>query len=185
MPEKIYSRFNRPATIPEPECPMDEQRYIEKIDKNGHSYLVAGDVVPFYENIQKYKDECDVYKVLERYEAGDPVVVNRLNAQGGSFGDFSDLPTDILDIKNKLQSAEKLFNNLTLEEREACDNNVNVFLANLTKGVLPESLKKAIHPELYVETPVVSQKIENKVETAVEQSKTTINDAVNGQGGAL
>lgn len=180
MPVKLYSRFDRPKTIPEPPCPKDEQRFIEKIDKDGRKYLVEGDVVPFYANIQKYKDECDIYKILQRYESGDPDVVRRLAGQGGQYGDFTDLPTNLIDIKNKLKSAEELFNNLPLAERQACENNVNVFLANLSHGELPESLKKALG--IGVEAPV-SQTIENKIEQATEVTPTTINEAINGQGG--
>lgn len=181
----IKSRFDRPATIPAPKCPKDEQRYIEKIDKNGHSYLVAGELVPFYENMQKFKDDCDVYKILQRYENGDPDVIEKLSAKGGQFGDFSDLPTDIIDIKNKLNSAESLFNSLPLEDREACGNNVNVFLSNLTKGILPKSLQKMLAPQSQVETVQESTKLEQKVEVAAQESPATIKDAINGNGGNL
>lgn len=178
---KLYNRFERPETIPAQKCPKDEQRYIEKIDKNGHSYLVDGELVPFYENIQKYKDDCDIYKILNRYENGDPEVIKRLDTQRGQFGDFTDLPTNIIDIKNKLNSAEKLFESLPLEDRQVCDNNVNVFLSNLTKGVLPNSLQKLFAPA-EVE-PVVSTKVEEKIENASASSPATIHEAINGQGG--
>lgn len=177
---KIYSRFDRPATISAPDCPTDEQTYVEKIDKDGHSYLVKGDLIPFYDNIQKYKDECDVYKILRRYEDGDPDIISRLSSQGGQFGDFTDLPTDILDIKNKLNSAERLFNSLPLADREKCDNNINVFLSNLTKGILPDSLQKVLGVG---SSEPVSSAVENKVETVVENKPATIQEAINGQGG--
>ena len=184
MPNKIYSRFDRPETISEPVCAFEEQRYIEKIDKNGASHLVEAEMYPFYDNIQKFKDDCDVYKILDRYENGDPDVAERLNVQGGSFGDFSDLPTDIIDIKNKLKSAETLFNNLPTNEKQECDNNVNVFLSRLTQGILPASLEKILNPEAYKEK-YESPKIEEKVEQAVQTSTSTIAEAVNGQGGNL
>lgn len=179
---KLFSRFDRPETIPAPQCPKDEQLFIEKIDKNGHSYLVDGDLVPFYDNIQKYKDDCDVYKILNRYENGDPQVIKRLDTQRGQFGDFSDLPTDIIDIKNKLNSAEELFNSLPLEDRQDCQNNVNVFLSNLTKGILPKSLEKLFKPQAQV-APVVSTTIEEKIDTASQSTPSTIKEAINGQGG--
>lgn len=181
---KIFSRFDRPETIPEPPCPRDEQRFLEKIDKNGHSYLVEADIYPFYENIQKYKDDCDIYKILQRYENGDPEAIERLARKGGQYGDFTDLPTDIIDLKNKLNSAEKLFESLPKDERQACDNNVNVFLANLVKGQLPNSLKNVLGVQ---SEPVqtISQTIEQKVETASATAPTTINEAINGQGGNL
>lgn len=179
---KLYNRFDRPATIAAPACPKEEQRYIEKIDKNGHTYLVEGEVVPFYDNIQKYKDDCDVYKIIDRYQNGDSEIIKMLDSQRGQFGDFSDLPTDIIDIKNKLNSAERLFNSLPLEERNACDNNINVFLSNLTKGILPLSLQKILGVNVQEpESPVNEQ----KVEAAAASAPATINEAINGQGGNL
>lgn len=177
---EIFSRYKRVNTIPAPECPKTEQRYIEKIDKNGHSYLVEGEVVPFYDNIQKYKDECDVYKILSRYESGDPDALSKLSGVGGAFGDFSDLPTDIIDIKNKLRSAELLFEKLPLEERQECDNNVNVFLSNLTQGILPKSIKK----QLGIVEENLSAKQEQAIENATAQGPATIQEAIQNGGNA-
>lgn len=158
---EFFSLSNRPVTIDYPECEVERPIYLEKIDKNGHTYLEQTGVEPFVENIQKFKDECDVYTILKRYEAGDPNIVARLDKSfvNGEI-DITNLPDNILDLKNALNQAEVLFDSLTPTERKSYDNNVNVFLADLAKGNLPESLNKIISPK--VEDVKVEQPVEQK-----------------------
>lgn len=153
---EFYSRYNRPATIPAPECPKERPIYIEKIDKHGHTYLEETGKEPFYDNIQKFKDECDVYTILKRYEAGDPNIVARLDkAFPDGHIDISNFPTNLIDLKNLLGQAEVLFDCLTPTERSSYDNNVNVFLSKLSNGEVPETLKNIITQK--TAEPVVEQ----------------------------
>lgn len=138
----FYSISNRPKTIDHPETEKELPIYLEKVDKHGHSYLEQTGVQPIYENIQKFKDDVDTYKVLKRYECGDPNVVARLDKTiPGGVLDVTNMPTNLIDLKNMLKQADVLFDCLTPTERSNYNNNINEFLADLSAGNVPDSLK--------------------------------------------
>jgi hypothetical protein len=72
------------------------------------------------EQIDSYKDDCDVYKILERVAAvGDPTLLNR---RVGSFGDFVDLPDNINDFNGMCNSTFDKTKNISKDLLQAAIN---------------------------------------------------------------
>lgn len=68
------------------------------INKSNKYKLVKTGQFDIYEKIQSYKDDCDIYKILEKFAvANDPSLINQ---RIGSFGDFTNIPDNVNEFNS-------------------------------------------------------------------------------------
>lgn len=96
--------------------------------EEGAQDLVKIGQVNLYEQIQSWRESCDIQVILKRYFAGDPTA---LNAKVPLFGDFTDMPTSTAGYLQLLNDAEESFSQLTLEQRAAFDHSPYKFFASI------------------------------------------------------
>lgn len=128
----FYSRNNRPKTIPQPECQETIPTFSLQINKStGKKELVESGKTNLYEKIQASKDATLVYNIIDRYNAGDESVFNKAV---GSYGNFTQMPSTLVEAQQKLIDAERTFEQLPITIREKYNNSYTEFLADITTG---------------------------------------------------
>lgn len=128
---EFYSRNNLPKTIPQPKCNKIINEYKKEIQKNGSVKAVVTGKTNIYEKIQASKDECLVYNIIDRFNAGDTSV---LNVRQGKYGDFSEAPKTLAESQQRLIDAEHYFNSLPLDVRNEFNHSVVDFLNAIGDG---------------------------------------------------
>lgn len=88
MEEKTRKRYYEPATSPlVPICEWQE-------DEEGHHILVKVGEKNLDDEIQLYKDSCDIKVIIERMMNGDAATIRQLAAPG-LYGDVNDYPEEV------------------------------------------------------------------------------------------
>lgn len=96
--------------------------------ETGSQDLVECGVVDVYEEIQSYKDSCDLKTIIERFMAGD---VNALNRSPAFFADVADMPNSLAGFLNMRSDADRYFMSLPPEVRAEFGNDSNQFFAQI------------------------------------------------------
>lgn len=112
-------------------CPF-ENIYHPVIDKEtGHMELEIDKLQKrnVYEEIQAYRDACDVQKILQRYANGEIDVLNKVQ---GIYGDLVSMPKNIYEFMELERKANDHFDKLPTDIKERFDNSYSkyVMLAN-------------------------------------------------------
>ena len=79
-----------------------------------------------YAFIQSHKDSVDLHKIMDRFNAGDTAVLQKVQ---GMFGDFSQMPQTYAGLLNHMIEAEQTFMSLPLETREKFGQSFHAWLA--------------------------------------------------------
>ena len=132
--------------------------YSETIDKQGKTYLKKIGNTNIYEKIQASLEETKVYNILEKFEkTGDPSILNR---RQGVYGDFSNIPKSPIEIQNIILRAEKEFNSLDKDVRQAFENDVGMFKQSIMDGSFEEKMQKFIKSKTQATTKPEEKKAE-------------------------
>lgn len=114
--------------------------YVEAIDKKGKTYLKKSGSTNIYEKIQAALDETKTYNILEKYmQTGDE---NLINKRQKIFGNFIQLPTTPIELQNIIIQAEKQFDSLDKEVREAFENDSGIFKQSILDGSFEQKIKQ-------------------------------------------
>ena len=95
------------------------------IDKKGHKSLHKTGEVDQWEEIQSYKEECDIGNIIARAAAGD---LNALNQRKGIYADITNTPRDLAEAQNNIIKLNNEFYKLPVEIREKFDNSKERFV---------------------------------------------------------
>lgn len=95
-----------------------------KLDANGRRYLAEDGKIDTYQQIQSHKDSCDIEYIMTRFANGDTSVLSKTQ---GLYGDFTNVPTSINELQQRVMDAEKLFYQLPVETREKFEHNPSMF----------------------------------------------------------
>lgn len=95
-----------------------------ELDENNIPKVVGKTNV--YKKIQEYKDSCDTYKILERYSSEEDFIADH-NPSGGLSGDFTNIPTNMLDAMNNMDEAIAKWNSLPKDFRSLFGDNFSAF----------------------------------------------------------
>lgn len=96
---------------------------------------------------QHMADECDINKIMEKYEKTG--LVTHVNRFQGDYSDYLDTPEDLHDAMNRVIEAENMFMTLPAKVRARYDNDPAKFLDFVDKaddkalneaGLLPNEL---------------------------------------------
>lgn len=97
-------------------CPAgcgSRPRYIKDVTTNPPTLRKVGETNQ-QALIQSYADECDVNRIVQRFEAGDVSVLSRVQ---GLYADVSGYPSDTISLMNLGAQATHAWDSLTLEEQ--------------------------------------------------------------------
>ncbi|QCS36585.1 minor capsid protein [Capybara microvirus Cap3_SP_470] len=83
------------------------------------------------EEIQSYRDSCDIHHIIAQFSLGDMTVINRGNPM---YGDFSDLPNTFIGLHDLMSQATDQWINLPSDIKAAFDNNQRQWLASIDNG---------------------------------------------------
>ena len=86
--QKAVKRFYEPKTSPL----VDITEW--QVDEEGHHILVKVGEKNFDDEIQLYKDSCDIKVIIERMMNGDVATIKQL-ASPGLYGDVNDFPQEV------------------------------------------------------------------------------------------
>lgn len=102
--------------------------YSPKVREDGVIDLVETGKVDLYEQIQSWRESCDIKVILQKYVNGDSSV---LNQKVPLFGDFSDAPVSLADYYQRLIDAEAAFNRLPVETRAKFNHSSSEFFTSM------------------------------------------------------
>lgn len=121
-----------------PGSPFKSEKLLQVVD--GRYDLVEVGQSNLYNEIQSHKDSCDIYKLLERFQAGD---VSALSKVAGQYMDITDAPKTLAEAYSFVSNAEKFFSKLPLKLREAYDHDPSKFIADLGSSRCNDLLSEA------------------------------------------
>lgn len=136
--------------------------YKMHVDADGKRELKKSGEYNLYADIQSYKDSVSIDYILTRFVNGDETALSRVQ---GIYGDFTQMPTTMAELQQRVIDAEHLFNNLPLDIREQYNFSASEFFAQLdsdkTKAIFapPDSAKETIAEE------TVQSELEKEVTT--------------------
>lgn len=90
--------------------------------------LIESGKIDVYEQIQSFKESCDLKTILARFANGDP---QALNAKLPYFGDFSQMPDTLAGYLQLFSDAETSFAALSPDIRSAFNNSPSEFFASI------------------------------------------------------
>lgn len=144
---KVFSRFNLQPVL---DCSVGSptrMTYVERIGDNGVREVVeSGKEEDLQAYIDSFKDDCDIYKILDRLsiaERSPEVVLEALQQfrpdmfTEGKYGDFSDLPTNIHEVSKFYRDSVEFFEKLPGDVKAKYHYSVDEFFANFD-GFLKE-----------------------------------------------
>lgn len=92
----------------------------------------------FYDEIQSFKDDCDVYSILAKFQKTGDISV--LNAANKTFADYYNIPDNINDFNNLVKKSKEELKKYSVEQRkiieEGNDEAVNNLVAQIVKAQL-------------------------------------------------
>lgn len=134
--------------------------YSGEFDDEGKFSVQPVGKVNLYEEIQMYRDSCDINSILERYSAGDDSVLEKTN---GFFADFSAFPDNYAGVFNLIESCRNFFDKMPASFKEKYGNNFETFMASAeAEDFLPKIKQETSPGTTTPQTPVVKP-IENPV----------------------
>ncbi len=102
--------------------------YSPKVNDDGSLDLVETGVVDTYQEIQAWRDSCDIHVILNRYVNGD---VNALSRNVPLFGDFTEAPKSLAEYYQRMIDAEAAFNRLPVETRAKFNHSASEFFSSI------------------------------------------------------
>lgn len=123
----------------QPYCPAgsgERDRYVKDVSQNPPRLKKVG-TTNQQALIQSYADECDVNRIVARYEAGDLSVLGRVQ---GIYADVSGYPDNSVEALNLGNTVKSLWDNLSPEEQAKFGSQeafVNALVSSLDNPVPP------------------------------------------------
>ena len=87
---------------------------ILKVDPDGSRHLVEDGVIDVYEQIQSFKDSCDIETIIKRVQAGE---IDLLNLNPGVYTDVAAIPEDLISSYKAFDRASDYYRGLPSEVR--------------------------------------------------------------------
>ncbi len=154
---KFDTQFNRLGVSGVKTTPGSGMKdtYKMHVDADGKRELKKSGEYNLYADIQSYKDSVSIDYILTRFVNGDETALSRVQ---GIYGDFTQMPTTMAELQQRVIDAEHLFNNLPLDIREQYNFSASEFFAQLdsdkTKAIFapPDKAKETIADQVVTDT---------------------------------
>lgn len=119
--KSVYERFDRNPT----ESGMPEKPSFKMfVDEHGRRSLKENGKINVYEQIQSHRESCDIEYIMTRFANGDTSVLSKTQ---GVYGDFTNIPTSLNELQQRVMDAERLFYQQPLDIREKFEHNPSIF----------------------------------------------------------
>lgn len=108
-------------------CPVGSRirgKFVKDYSTNPPSLRKVGDTDQ-YSVIQSFKDECDIQRIVARYQAGDTSVLQRVQ---GFYYDASQLSQDQTEMMNLSVLARDSWENLSADVKVKFNNDKEAFV---------------------------------------------------------
>ena len=89
-------------------------KHILKVDPDGSRYLIEDGIVDVYEQIQSFKDSCDIETIIKRVQAGES---DLLNMNPGIYTDVAAIPEDLISSYKAFDRASEYYRELPADIR--------------------------------------------------------------------
>lgn len=182
-----YNDWNRPKQQANKPGKELEPIYKERMQKDGTMKLVEIGKTNTYEKIQADKDSCDIKKIMERHNI-DATMLGLTKIEEG-INDLTEMPTNIIDLQNKMIEAKETFNGMSTEIKEYYGNNFNKFIKAFGNGKITEDIE-AIKQKNNIKTTLPGKMKMEEITTTpqvktqdIVENPTKINTTSSEQGG--
>lgn len=128
--------------------------YKPHYSETGALDLIEDGKIDVFEQIQSFKESCDIKTILARFAAGDESALNRKLPY---FGDFSQMPTSLAGYLQLLADAENTFAQLPADIRSNFNNSPSEFFAAIGTDQFDQRMGLGVHAS--VESSVVEPDI--------------------------
>lgn len=103
---------------------VPEYSYV--VTKEGCEELLPKGKKDIYEQIQSYREECDIKCIIARYLSGDETALAKYSPL---FGDFAGAPSTLAEYQQAVLDAKEAFYQLPLDVRAKFNYDPNQFIA--------------------------------------------------------
>lgn len=132
------TRYGERVRVPSnPGCDVSPL-YSARFDDHGRLVLEQVGEKNIFEEIQSHRDEVDLQRILQRYNAGETDILNQVQ---GFFGDVSGMPTTYPEFFNLMKRSREFFDGLPAEVRQNFGNNFETFI---TASQSPDFLSRIV-----------------------------------------
>lgn len=126
MSKKFRTIFDRKLVVSNPGSDMVTD-FVSVYDDDGKRKLVPNGKHSMFDEIQSYRENCDLKIILKRYvQTGDDALLQRRQS---FYADVTDIPKTYADVLRVANAAQEMFDVLPKDKKEAFNNNVDEFLA--------------------------------------------------------
>lgn len=102
--------------------------YKLKVQENGKTDLTKVGKINIYEEIQSHKDSVDLHLTLERFAKGE---IDSIDKRFGSYGDFTNMPQNYMELCQRVVDAENFFHDLPVDVRREFDHDPSLFFSSI------------------------------------------------------
>lgn len=119
------TRYGERVRVPSnPGCDVSPV-YSARFDDHGRLVLEQVGEKNVFEEIQSHRDEVDLQRILQRYNAGETDILNQVQ---GFFGDVSGMPTTFPEFFNLMKRSREFFDGLPPAVRQNFGNSFETFV---------------------------------------------------------
>lgn len=109
------------------------------LQENGSKVLVKDGETNLHDEIQMFKDECNIYNIIRRYELGDVGALSRVSS---AYVDTLGQPKTMQEALNLSLKLRSNFDSFKPEVQAEFGNDFNKFLSSVADGTVVDVLKK-------------------------------------------
>lgn len=142
------TQFNRDnhSIHSEPGSPI-KKLYKMTVDDDGRRELKPCGEYDLQAEIDSHLASCSLEVILAKYFAGDVTALSRVQ---GVYGDFSNMPTTLAELSQRVIDAENIFNSMPLDVREQFNFSASEFFAQLNTDKAQNAIKSVFSPSVDV-----------------------------------
>lgn len=149
--EKFRTVYQRERHTSCPGDPIALEYGLEK-DEKGASYLTVIGKFSLYDQIQAYRDSCDLGLILDRFmKTGD---VSLLQQRQGFYADTTEYPKNYAEMLQLAKKAEEFFYTLDPDARAEFNNDPDQFFASIGSEKFNAIFSESSVDDLPVESEV-------------------------------
>ena len=146
----VYERERHTSCVGDP---VALEYGLEK-DEKGASYLTITGKFSLYDQIQAYRDSCDLGLILDRFmKTGD---VSLLQQRQGFYADTTEYPKNYAEMLQLAKKAEEFFYTLDADARAEFNNDPDQFFASIGSEKFNKIFSEPVIDDLPVESEVKS-----------------------------
>lgn len=142
----------------------------DDIPNVGEWLILEDKATDLYEQIQSYRESCDLKIILKKYQNGDENALNQVN---GVYADLTEMPIDLADAFAMAKNYESAFNGLPLYIRKEYGHNPARWMHAVTSGDFQK--------RFMTEAPKQVSKVKAEPTVSADQAKAEVKGDVTNE----